>query len=111
MKIKKILLILTIILFNTFVFAADEKLGRFFEDQPDVTKEPQVHFIYLLNKESKDNEWDISGNMEKELLEANEKMLQMTNGNQKFRYDMRKDGKMDISFSNVRYKFVLSSGR
>ena len=33
----------------------DKKLGRFFEDQPDVTDKPQVHFIYLLNKESKDN--------------------------------------------------------
>ena len=36
--------------------------------------------------------------MEKELLEANEKMLEMTKGNQKFRYDLREDGKMDISF-------------
>ena len=36
--------------------------------------------------------------MEKELLEANEKMFEMTKGNQKFRYDMREDGKIDISF-------------
>ena len=36
--------------------------------------------------------------MEKELLEANEKMVEMTKGNQKFRYDLREDGKMDISF-------------
>ena len=36
--------------------------------------------------------------MEKELLEANEKMFKMTKGKQKFRYDTREDGKIDISF-------------
>ena len=44
----------------------DKKPGRFFEDQPDVSDEPQVHFIYLLNKDSEDREWDINGKMEKE---------------------------------------------
>jgi hypothetical protein len=83
----------------------DKKLGRFFEDQPDVTDKPQVHFIYLLNKESKDNEWDVSGKMEKDLLEANKKMLKMTKGKQKFRYDMREDGKMDISFVRFDIQF------
>ena len=86
---KKLLLILTIIFFSTSLFASDEKPGRYFKDQPDVSSEPQVHFIYLLNKDSEDNEWDINGKMEKELLEANEKMFEMTKGNQKFRYDMR----------------------
>ena len=95
---KKLILILTIIFFSTSLFASDEKPGRYFEDQPDVTDKPQVHFIYLLNKDSEDREWDINGKMEKELLEANEKMLEMTKGNQKFRYDLREDGKMDISF-------------
>ena len=95
---KKLVLILTIIFFSTYLFASDEKPGRYFEDQPDVTDKPQVHFIYLLNKDSEDREWDINGKMEKELLEANEKMLKMTKGNQKFRYDLREDGKMDISF-------------
>ena len=83
----------------------DKKPGRFFEDQPDVTDKPQVHFIYLLNKESKDNEWDVSGKMEKDLLEANKKMLKMTKGKQKFRYDMREDGKMDISFVRFDIQF------
>ncbi len=84
----------------------DKKPGRFFKDQPDITDEPQVHFIYILNKDSKDNEWDISGKMEKELLAVNEKLLKMTNGKQKFRYDMREDGKLDISFVrfNKQYK-------
>ena len=27
----------------------DKKPGRYFKDQPDITNEPQVHFIYLLN--------------------------------------------------------------
>tara|TARA_B110000261_G_scaffold136641_1_gene154591 strand:- start:368 stop:469 length:102 start_codon:yes stop_codon:yes gene_type:complete len=30
------------------VFAVDEKPGRFFEDQPDVTDDYQIHFNYLL---------------------------------------------------------------
>ena len=77
---KKLVLILTIIFFSTYLFASDEKPGRYFEDQPDVTDKPQVHFIYLLNKDSEDREWDINGKMEKELLEANEKMLEMTKG-------------------------------
>ena len=51
---KKILLTLIIILFSPSLFAADEKPGRYFEDQPDVSKDPKVHFIYLLNKDSID---------------------------------------------------------
>ena len=81
---KKIILTLILLIFSSSVFASDEKPGRFFEDQPDVTDQPQVHFIYLLNKNSKDNEWDISGEMESELLEANQKMFDMTKGKQKF---------------------------
>ena len=70
---KKTLLVLILLIFTSSVFASDEKPGRFFQDQPDVTDQPQVHFIYLLNKNSKDNEWDISGKMEAELLEADQK--------------------------------------
>ena len=92
---KIILFLALLIVSNAF---ADEKPGRFFKDQPDVTKDPQVHFIYLLNKDSKDREWDINGKMETELMEINEKFFEMTKGKQKFRYDMRKDGKLDISF-------------
>ena len=38
---KKILLTLIIILFSSSLFAADEKPGRYFEDQPDVSKDPK----------------------------------------------------------------------
>ena len=94
------------VMFNLEIDENDKKPGRFFIDQPDITDEPQVHFIYILNKDSEDNEWDINGKMEKELLAANEKVFEMTKGKQKFRYDMREDGKLDISFVrfNKQYK-------
>jgi len=38
---KKILIILAFILFSSSLFAADEKPGRFFEDQPDVNNDYQ----------------------------------------------------------------------
>ena len=105
MKIKKILLILTIILFNTFVFAVDEKPGRFFEDQPDVTDDYQIHFNYVLAADSEDREWDINGKMEKILLELNEAMAKATAEHKKgdgvvrkYKFDYRKDGKLDITF-------------
>ena len=53
---KKLLLILTIIFFSTSLFASDEKPGRFFEDQPDVNDDFQIHFIYFLAKKTKDQE-------------------------------------------------------
>ena len=43
---KKISLTLIIFLFASSIFAADEKPGRFFEDQPDVNDDYQIHFIY-----------------------------------------------------------------
>ena len=61
---KKIILILGLILFNLDVIANDEKPGRFFNDQPDVSDDYQIHFIYMLDKDGKDNEWDINGEME-----------------------------------------------
>ena len=64
---KKILLALLITLFSSSIFASDEKLGRFFEDQPDVTDDYQIHFIYFLAKKTKDNERDINGQIEKEV--------------------------------------------
>ena len=111
MKIKKILLILTIILFNTFVFAADEKPGRFFEDQPDVNDDYQIHFNYLLAADSEDREWDINDKMEAILLEMNEIMARETakkkgsNGvSKKYKFDMREDGKIDITFIRLTLK-------
>ena len=82
---KKTLFVLILLIFTSSVFASDEKPGRFFEDQPDVTDQPQVHFIYLLNKNSNDNECDISAIMEAELLEANQNMLEITKGKKKGR--------------------------
>ena len=64
-KIMKIfLLILIFFLIPSLVFAGDEKTGRFFEDQLDVSDDYQIHFIYMLDKDGKDNEWDINGEME-----------------------------------------------
>ena len=106
---QKILLTFLLTFFSFSLFA-DEKPGRFFKDQPDITKDPQVHFIYLLNKDSKDNELDINGKMEAELMEVNEKFFEMTKGKQKFRYDMRKDGKLDISFVRFDKKYKGNYG-
>jgi len=62
----KILLILFFsLLLNTSLASADEKPGRFFEDQPDVTDEHQIHFIYLLPSDGEDRELDINGSMER----------------------------------------------
>jgi len=95
---KKIIFYISIILFISPLFAADEKPGRFFEDQPDVTDKPTIHFIYLTTLKGKDREWDINGKMEAEMIKANELLFKMTKNKQKFRYDYRKDGKLDISF-------------
>jgi len=103
---KKIILILGLILFNLDVFAKDEKPGRFFEDQPDVSDDYQIHFIYMLDKDGKDNEWDINGEMEKELLELNEKMFELTGNKQKYKFDYREDGKLDISFVRLDKKGI-----
>ena len=102
---KKILLILISILFISPLIAADEKPGRFFEDQPDVTDDYQIHFIYLIPNDGEDRELDINGKMEKTLLEMNEVMFEATKANKgsdgigkKYKFDYRKDGKLDITF-------------
>ena len=80
---KKILLILLITLFSSSIYASDEKPGRFFEDQPDVTDDYQIHFNYLLAADSKDREMDINGKMERILLKLNKVMLKATKANKK----------------------------
>ena len=75
---KKTIFYLSLTLFISPLFAADEKPGRFFEDQPDVTEDHQIHFNYLLAVDSEDREWDINGKMEKILSEINEAMLKAT---------------------------------
>ena len=58
---KKIIFTLLITLFSSSIFASDDKPGRFFEDQPDVTDDYQIHFNYLLAADSEDREMDING--------------------------------------------------
>ena len=66
------------LIFSSSLLIADEKPGRFFEDQPDVNDDYQIHFNYLLAADSEDREWDINGKMEKILLELNEAMAKAT---------------------------------
>ena len=42
---KKILIIFLTLLFTNLTIASDDKPGRFFEDQPDVNDDYQIHFI------------------------------------------------------------------
>jgi len=113
LHLKRIVLltILTIFL-TTSAFAADDKAGRFFEDQPDIKDDYQIHFNYLLAADSEDREMDISGEMEKILLEANEVMLKATAENKKsdgvarkYKFDYRADGKLDITFIRMDIKY------
>jgi hypothetical protein len=92
--------------------SSDEKPGRFFTDQPDVTDDYQIHFNYLLAKDSIDRELDINGDMEEILLVFNKAMLRATaehkDGNgvpKKYKFDFRKDGKLDITFIRLKKNF------
>ena len=105
---KKLLGILVLGLLWCNISLTDEKLGRFFEDQPDVNDDYQIHFNYLLAADSEDREWDINGKMEKILLELNEAMAEATadhkqgdGKSKKYKFDYRKDGKLDITFDRL----------
>jgi len=94
-----------------FIKPEDKKSGRFFVDQPDTNDDYQIHFNYLLAEERKDFEWDINGKMEGILLELNDIMARETakhslaNGkSKKFKFDYRKDGKLDITFIRLTKK-------
>ena len=101
---KKILLALLITLFSSSIFASDEKPGRFFEDQPDVTDDYQIHFIYMLTASDKDRELDKNGKIEEyankmnALVEKFSKKTKGSSGVKKYKYDYRKDGKLDVTF-------------
>ena len=91
--------------FKKIDLSKDQKPGRFFEDQPDVTDEHQIHFIYLLPSDGEDRELDINGKMQDILEKTNEAMFESTKANKgsggigkKYKYDYRKDGKLDITF-------------
>ena len=83
---KKILIILAFILFSSSLFAADKKSGRFFEDQPDVNDDYQIHFIYTLAADSKDREWDINGKIEKIADKMNVNIIDFSDKIWKFIY-------------------------
>ena len=83
----------------------DTKPGRFFEDQPDVSDDYQIHFIYMLAADGKDKKLDISGWIEKRIKTVNNKFLKMSAKNKKsngighqFKLDMTKEGKLDVTF-------------
>jgi len=85
--------------------ASDEKSGRYFEDQPDVNDDYQIHFNYLLAADSEDREWDINGKMEEILSELNKAMEKATAEHKKgdgvarkYKFDYRADGELDITF-------------
>ena len=94
---KYIFIIILILIFNS-ANASDLKDGRFFEDQPDTNDDFQIHFIYMLDINGKDNELDINGELEKIIEEMNQKMFELTGNKQKYKFDYRQDGKLDISF-------------
>jgi len=83
----------------------DKKPGRFFEDQPDVNDDYQIHFIYLLSLDGEDTELDISGWIEKRVNRVNDKFEKWSKKNKKsngigqqFKLDMTKEGKLDVTF-------------
>ena len=87
------------------MYKMDKKPGRFFEDQPDVNDDYQIHFIYLLTLDGKDTELDISGWIEKRVNSVNGKFLKMSAKNKKsngigqqFKLDMTEEGKLDVTF-------------
>ena len=67
--------------FEKIDLSKDQKPGRYFEDQPDITDEHQIHFIYLLPSDAEDRELDINGKMQDILEKANDAMLDATKAN------------------------------
>ena len=66
-----------------YIKEEDNKAGRSLVDRPDVNDDFQIHFIYLLDKKTKDKEWDINGDIEKLTAKANDKLLEITAKNKK----------------------------
>jgi len=61
----------------------DKKPGRFFEDQPDVNDDYQVHFFYVLAKDSRDKKIDVNGWLEKRITTVNNKFEKWSKKNKK----------------------------
>ena len=93
------ILSITLILFFSFLSASfsakdikdfekidltkDQKPGRYFEDQPDITDDHQIHFIYLLPSDAEDRELDINGKMQDILEKANDAFFKASKENKK----------------------------
>jgi len=78
---------------------------RYFVDQPDVNDDFQIHFNYLVTLDGEDRQWDINGTLVTLLRNLNEAMYAATKANRfakgegkRYKYDLRSDGKLDISF-------------
>ena len=82
---------------------SDKRPGRFFEDQPDVTDDYQIHLIYFLGPHEKDREYDINGKAEEIIKIADEKFFKATKKKQRYKLDYRKNGKLDVTFVRANY--------
>ena len=76
----------------------DTKPGRFFEDQPDVNDDYQIHIIYLLTSDTKDNERDLNGWIEQQVKKIDDLFFKLTGKKQRLKLDKRSDGKLDVTF-------------
>jgi hypothetical protein len=79
----------------------DDIDDRSFHDKADVSDDYQVHAIYILAADSKDKKYDVNGTIENIVKKGNEHLKENTN-QQKFRLDLREDGKLDVSFIRVK---------
>ncbi|MBD1139269.1 hypothetical protein IDH27_02970, partial [Pelagibacterales bacterium SAG-MED46] len=66
-----------------YIKEEDEKAGRSLSDRLDVSEDYQIHFIYLLDKDSKDKELDTNGFVEELAIKANDTLLKITAKNKK----------------------------
>jgi hypothetical protein len=103
---KLLLIFFSLLIFSTRVYSGDARIGRFLEDQPDINDDFQIHFIYMLDFKGQDNELDINGEMEDIIHEMNDKMYKLTEDKQKYKFDYRADGKLDISFVRLDRKGI-----
>ena len=76
----------------------DTKPGRFFEDQPDVNDDYQIHIIYLLTSDTEDKERDLNGWIEKQVKKIDDYFFKLTGKKQRLKLDKRSDGKLDVTF-------------
>jgi len=76
----------------------DKKPGRFFEDQPDVNNDYQIHIIYLLTSDTEDKERDLNGWIEQQVKKIDDYFFKLTGKKQRLKLDKRSDGKLDVTF-------------